>query len=155
MNRAKRVAFSLVLFFALVGSSLAQEQSRNCARESLKTPTRWGGNERIEIDLRDKPMSTVWGTVEGPGEGTLSTLVQVFRRRTSDPLYPPPGQENELPVKACWTGTAGSFAFSLPAGEYELRMSQNVGIDVTSVLIRVKHGSYRSEKITVTMHVGT
>ena len=145
MNCSKRAAFSLVLFSTLGCSSLSQGLDRKCVRESLKTPTRWGGNERIEIDLRDKPMSALSGTVEGPGEGTLSTLVQAYRRKPSGPLHVAPYQENELPTAACMTGSNGFFSFSLPPGVYELRMSQNAGGDVTSVLITVKHGSYRSE----------
>jgi hypothetical protein len=155
MNYSKRIVFSLLLFSALVSSVLGQAQSRDCVRESRKTPTRWGGNERIEIDLRDKPVSAVRGTVEGPGDGTYSTLVQAFRRKPPDPLDTPASQENELPIAACKTRSRGSFSFSLHPGEYELRMSQNQGTDVTSVFITVKHGSYTSEKITVVMHVGT
>ncbi|MGD0737248.1 MAG: hypothetical protein ABR976_19110 [Terracidiphilus sp.] len=155
MNRAKRVAFSLILFFALVSSSLSHGESRKCAKEPVTTPTSWGGNIRVEIDLRDKPMSNVRGIVEGPGDGTYTTLVQAFRRRPQDPLYIPANQEHELPVAACRTGTSGFFSFTLPSGEYELRMSQNPGVDVTSVLIVVEHGSSRSEKIRAVMHVGT
>jgi len=150
-----RIPFSLILYFALTNLAVCQAQSRNCKRVPLTTETRWGGNERIEIDLRDKPVRKVEGNVLGPGEGTLSTLVQVFLRQPSDPLYQPPSKERRLPVAACVTGTDGSFVFSLPPGEYELLMSQNGGVDVTSVFITVRHGHYASEKISVTMHVGT
>jgi hypothetical protein len=155
MTWSTRIPFSLVLYFALTSLVLGHAQSRNCKPVPLTTETRWGGNERIEIDLRDKPVRKVEGNVLGPGEGTLSTLVQVFLRQPSDPLYQPPSQERRMPVAACVTGTDGSFDFSLPPGEYELLMSQNVGVDVTSVLITVRHGHYRSEKISVVMHVGT
>jgi hypothetical protein len=107
------------------------------------------------IDLRDKPVRTVRGNVEGPGEGALSTLVQVFPRQASDPLYRLADQDNERPVAACVTGDDGFFAFSLASGEYELRMSQNEGIDVTSVFVKVERSSHNSEKITMVMHVGT
>jgi len=147
------MASSFVLFSALASS--AQGQSRHCTKVPIATKTRWGGNQRIEIDLRDKPVRTVRGNVEGPGEGTLSTLVQVFPRQPSDPLYRPADQENERPVAACVTRDDGFFAFSLPPGEYELRMSQNKGIDVTSVFVKVEKSSHSSEKITVVMHVGT
>ena len=150
-----RFPFSLVLYFALTNLVLCQAQSRNCKRVPLTTETRWGGNERIEIDLRDKPVPKVEGNVLGPGEGTVSTLVQVFLRQPSDPPFEPSPQERGLPVAACVTGNDGSFGFSLPPGEYELLLSQNGGVDLTSVLVRVRHGHYRSEKISVTMHVGT
>jgi hypothetical protein len=147
------IAAGFALFPVL--SSSAQGQSRHCTKVPVATQTRWGGNQRIEIDLRDKPVRTVRGNIEGPGEGTLSTLVQVFPRQPSDPLYRPADQENERPVAACVTGDDGFFAFSLPTGEYELRMSQNNGIDVTSVFVKVEKSSHSSEKIMVVMHVGT
>jgi hypothetical protein len=53
------------------------------------------------------------------------------------------------------TGDDGAFTFSLPPGEYELRMSQNPGVDVTSVIVTVERGAHRSEEIKVEMQVGT
>lgn len=153
MRWVMRIAFGFVLFSALESSG--QGKSRHCTKVPIATETRWGGNQRIEIDLRDKPVRTVRGNVEGPGEGTLSTLVQVFPRQPSDPLYRPADQENQRPVAACVTGDDGLFAFSLPPGEYELRLSQNKGIDVTSVFVKVEKSSHSSEKIRVVMHVGT
>jgi len=47
------------------------------------------------------------------------------------------------------------MAFSLSSGEYELRVSLNKGIDVTSVFITVKPGSRHTTKIRVVMHPGT
>jgi hypothetical protein len=155
MSWLKRISISLVPYFALTTLMLCRAQSHGCKGVPLTTETRWGGNERIEIDLRDKPVRKVEGDVLGPGEGTMSTLVQVFRRQPSDPLYQPPSQDRRLPIAACMTGTDGSFDFSLSPGEYELLMSQNGGVDVTSVFITVRRGHYRSKKISVTMHVGT
>jgi len=153
MRWGMRSAFSLVLFSLF--TSLAQSQSRHCTEVAVATKTRWGGNERVVIDLRDKPVRRVRGAVVGPGLGTLNTLVQVFPRKPSDPLYRAADQENEMPVAACVTGDDGVFAFSLPPGEYELRMSQNVGVDVTSVFVTIEQGSHSSKKIKVVMHVGT
>ena len=155
MNGIKRTVFSAFLFSALTSQMLGQVQSNHCTEEPVTTVTRWGGNERVVIDLRDKPVRTVRGIVLGPGEGTLKTLVQVFHRKPSDPLSRSSDQENELPAAACVTGDDGNFAFSLPPGEYELRMSQNQGVDVTSVIVTVKRGCHRSRKIRVYMHVGT
>ncbi len=155
MNGVKHMALSASLFFALTSMMLAENLNRHCTEEPITTPTRWGGNERIVIDFRDKPVRTITGIVKGPGEGTLKTLVQVFSRKASDPLSRPPDQENEIPVAACITGDDGVFGFSLRAGEYELRMSQNPRVDVTSVFVKVKHGWHRSRKIKVPMHVGT
>jgi hypothetical protein len=155
MNGVKRIAFGLVLFSGFASLMLGQGESRHCTEEPVTTKTRWGGNERVVIDLRDRPVRMVRGTVQGPGVGTLDTLVQVFHRKPSDPLYRASDQEDVLPVAACVTGNDGVFAFSLPAGEYELRMSQNKGVDVTSVFVTVKQGCHSSKEITVVMHVGT
>lgn len=155
MNGVKRIAFGLVLFSGLTCLMFGQGQSHHCTEEPVTTKTRWGGNETVLIDLRDKPVRIVTGTVEGPGVGHLNTLVQVFRRKPSDAPFQPSHQENELPVAACVTRDDGVFTFSLPAGEYELRMSQNVGVNVTSVLVAVKPGSPSSKKIRVVMSVGT
>ena len=153
MQHLVRFAYSVGLFTYLASSVCCQ--SHSCKKVPLTTDTRWGGNQIIEIDLRDSPMRTVRGTVEGPGEGTFSTLVQVFARMPADPLYRAPGQNHARPVAACDTGEDGSFAFSLSPGEYELRMSQNGGIDVTSVFVKVNRHSHSSEKIKVVMRVGT
>ena len=155
MDRVKHTALSACFFFGLTSVMLGQSPSRPCTEESVTTETRWGGNERIVIDLRDQPTRTVKGVVRGPGEGSLETLVQVFPREHSDPLCRPSDQENAVPAAACVTGDDGFFAFSLPSGEYELRMSQNKGVDVTSVIVTVKHGCHRARKIKVAMHVGT
>ena len=153
MQLLMRTAYCFGLFSIL--ASLAYCQSHSCKKVPLSTETRWGGNQIIEIDLRDSPVRTVRGNVEGPGEGTLSTLIQVFVRRASDPLYAAPGQRNARPVAACVTGGDGSFAFSLSPGEYELRMSQNGGVDVTHVFVKVDRNSHSSEKVKVVMQVGT
>jgi hypothetical protein len=155
MNWVKRIAFSAFLFSALTSPMMGQVKSSHCIEEPVTTVTRWGGNERVVIDLRDKPVRSVRGIVLGPGEGTLKTLVQVFHRKPPDPLSRASDQENELPAVACVTRDDGNFAFSLPPGEYELRMSQNQGVDVTSVIVTVKHGCHRSRKIRVVMQVGT
>lgn len=153
MRWPARIAFSFALFSALAAS--AQSRIHHCSKVPVNTKTRWGGNQRIMIDLRDQPVRTVIGRVEGPGEGALSMLVQVFPRQHSDPLYRPGEQDSEKPVAACVTGTDGVFAFSLSPGEYELRMSQNEGVDVTSVFVKVERSSHSSERITVVMQVGT
>jgi hypothetical protein len=156
MNAMKRIVFSFVLFSALPGMIVSQAQSRHCTEEPVTTMTHWGGNERIEIDMRDKPVRIVSGIVLWPGdEPSNESLVQVFQRKPSDPLYKPSDKERDVPVAACVTGTDGVFAFSLPSGEYELRVSLNKGIDVTSVFVTVKHGWHRSKKIRVVMKPGT
>jgi len=153
MQQLMHIAYCFSLFSFLTNSAYCQ--SHSCKKVPLTTETRWGGNQTIEIDLRDSPVRTVRGNVEGPGEGTLSTLIQVFVRKPSDPLYRAPGQSDARPVVACVTGEDGSFAFSLSPGEYELRMSQNGGVDVTSVFVKVDRNSQSSEKVKVVMQVGT
>jgi hypothetical protein len=148
-------SFCLVVFIAFGGLTFGHAQSSGCQQAALTTVTRWGGNETITIDLRDMPVRKVRGTTVFPGNETVSTLVQVFLRKPSDARYQTRYEDARLPVAACITGHDGAFAFSLPPGEYELRMSQGAGVDVTSVLITVKRGHYSSKRISVTMHVGT
>lgn len=155
MSRSVRRAFGLVFCFAVTGVALGHSQKYHCKTVPLATETRWGGNELVEVDLRDKPVQRVRGVVNGPGEGTTSNLVQVYLRQPSDPLYQPHDRESRLPVAACVTGDDGRFDFSLPSGEYELRVSQNGGINVTSVFVIVKRRCHNSETIQVPMHVGT
>jgi len=155
MSRSVNLVFGLFLCFAFSGPALGQTQSRRCKDVPLTTETRWGGNETFTIDLRDKPVRTVRGTVAGPYGETVSALVQIYLRKPSDGHYQTRYEDDRLPVAACETGDDGAFAFSLPPGEYELRMSQKGGIDVTSVFVTVKHGWHRSRKIKAQMHVGT
>lgn len=71
MNLVKHTAFSVFVLFALTNLLLGQRRSRHCTTEPVTTATRWGGNERILIDLRDKPVRTVRGIFLEPGEGSL------------------------------------------------------------------------------------
>lgn len=156
LNRVKHTVLSACFFFGLISVTLGQSHSRHCTQEPVTTETRWGGNERIVLDLRDKPTRTLKGVVlRWPGEAPSKTLVQVFHRKPSDPLSRPSDQENAVPVAACVTGDDGTFAFSLPSGEYELRMSQKEDMDVTSVIVTVKRGLHRARKIKVLMQAGT
>jgi hypothetical protein len=156
MTGIKGAIFSFALFSAFPGGIVCQVQSHHCTEEPVTTITRWGGNERIVIDFRDKPVRRVSGTVFWPqGEPLNKALVQIFQREHSDPIAKPPDQEHGIPKAACVTGPDGVFGFSLPAGEYEIRASIGNGVDVTSVLLTVNHWSFRSTKIKVTMHPGT
>jgi hypothetical protein len=154
MNQPRNF-FCLFVCFVFGSLTLGHAQSRDCKVMPLTTETRWGGNEKIEIDLRDKPVRTVRGTVVWPDGETVSALVQVYLRKPSDGHYQTRYEDARLPVAACETGDDGAFAFSLAPGEYELRMSQNGGVDVTSVFLTVKHGWHRSRKIKAQMHLGT
>jgi len=153
MNRVEGMSLVLILLFTLTG--LAPAQRHGCTKVPFTTATRWGGNQRIVIDLRNKPVRTVRGTVTGPGEGIYKTLVQIFPQKPSNPHSLTSGQENGLPIAACETGDDGAFTFSLLPGEYELLMSQNAGVDVTAVLVTVKRGWHSSRTIRAEMTVGT
>jgi len=89
------------------------------------------------------------------GNPLNQSLVQVFRRKLSDPPMKASDQEHGIPVAACITGADGIFGFSLPSGEYEVRISLNQEVDVTSVLVTVKRRCFRSKKIRVVMRIGT
>jgi hypothetical protein len=155
MNRSIRTTFSLFCCFTVAGVALGHSQKYHCKQVPLATETRWGGNEGVEIDLRDKPVREVKGIVSGPGEGSTSTLVQVFLRKPSDGRNQTRYEDARLPVATCETGDDGAFGFSLSPGEYELRFSQNVGVDVTSVFVTVKSGWHLSRKIRAHMYLGT
>ncbi|MGD0345251.1 MAG: hypothetical protein ABSA85_00760 [Terracidiphilus sp.] len=146
--------FCLVVFIAFGGLTLGHAQSSGCEEAPLTTVTRWGGNEAVMIDLRDKPVRKVRGTTVFPGNETVGTLVQVFLRKPSDGRYKTRYEDARLPVAACVTGHDGAFAFSLPPGEYELRMSLGAGVDVTSVFVTVKRGWQMSRRIKAEMHLG-
>jgi hypothetical protein len=116
----------------------------------------WGGNELIEIDMREEPVQATRGVVnwteDQPANGVL---LQVFKRSPSDPLYSKQDQATHPPVAACVTGADGTFSFTLPQGEYELRASMNRSMDVTLVFLTVKRGWHRPRKISIQMHPGT
>jgi hypothetical protein len=152
--RAARFVVGVILFLSLAEVMLGQVQSRYCTDVPVTTKTRWGGNEIVEIDLRNKPVRTVRGVVLGPGAGSLKTLVQAFARKSSDSVAKASDEEQETPIATCETGDDGLFGFSLPPGPYELRMSQNSGVDVTLVDVIVKRGWRRSREIRVVMKNG-
>jgi hypothetical protein len=155
MHRLKGTALGVFILTTLPGLALSQAKSRHCTQLPPTTATRWGGNQRVVIDLRNKPVRTVEGIVTGPGEGTFKTLIQVFPRVPSSTRKQTSGQEDGPPIATCETAEDGAFAFSLPPGEYELLMSQDKGVDATSVLVTVKHGSHVSKTILVRMINGT
>lgn len=155
MMNHRLISFCLLVFLTLAGLTLGHAQSGGCKEVPLTTVTRWGGNETITIDMQDKPVRKVRGIAVFPGGDTSNTLVQVFLRKPSDARYQTQYDDARLPAAACVTSNDGAFAFSLPPGEYELRMSQGAGVDVTSVLVTVKRGWHWSRKIKAEMHVGT
>ena len=156
MRMSGRIVISTLYFTVSAAVAIGQARSHHCTKEPTTTTTRWGGNERIEVDMRDEPVDSVTGIVLWPGDTPLGdSLVQAFPRKPSDPLYTPLEGEHGVAVAACVTGADGLFAFSLSSGEYELRASLNKGIDVTSVFITVKRGSRQTKRIRVVMHPGT
>ena len=150
-----RLTFAILAFIVLAVALSADAQS--CKSAPLTTETRWGGNEVIEVDLRDHPVRIVNGVARLAGGLVPSddVLLQVYKRSHSDPLYRAPQLGDPLPVAACLTGNDGAFRFELPNGEYEIRASMNKGMDVTHVYITVSHGLRRSRRIFVDIHPGT
>jgi hypothetical protein len=151
INRAALLA-ALSIVTALACSNRC---NAGCKRVPLSTETRYGGNQLIQIDLRDEPIARPTGIVmltEAPVGGAL---LQVFRRKHDDPLWVPRDQQKTSAIAACITRPDGVFSFSLDPGEYEIRASLNGGMDVTSTFLIVKSGWRRSNRIVVEMHVGT
>jgi hypothetical protein len=59
-------------------------------------------------------------------------------------------------IAGCRTGKDGKFSFeNLPAGKYELRLSNNPGFNVTQVYVIVKPNSGRKRELELTLTVGT
>ena len=150
----KHVGFVFLFFFALQIPAHSNSPLP-CSPMPITIPTRWGGNELVQIDKRDRPVRGVHGVVELADAPADGALVQVFKRDHSDPLYNQKVRETNLPIAACVVGSKGAFSFSLPAGEYELRASMNKGVCVTSVFLTVSHGWHRSRKIFVVMAMGS
>ena len=154
MKRARLMAFFL---FPLPCMGQTVPSHNSCTPEPITTLTRWGGNELVEIDMREHPVRAPHGGVaigwpEHPADGVL---LQVFKRSPSDPPYSKQDQATHPPVAACVTGADGTFSFTLPQGEYELRASMGKGMNVTLVFLTVKRGWHSSRKIVIQMHPGT
>lgn len=145
-----------ILFLVLSLVSRVGAQA-NCKPVPLDTPTRWGGNEAILVDLRDRPVRVARGRTlfGGESEPLPDVLLQVYRRKHLDSLYQTPQPGDPLPVAACITGKDGGFRFDLPNGEYELRASVGPGMDVTHTYFVIRHGLVRSRPIVIAIHLGT
>jgi len=148
--------FSLFLL-ALPCLGQAAPSHNSCTPGPITTLTRWGGNELVEIDMREEPVRTAHGGVAigWPKQPADGVLLQVFKRRPSDPPFSKQDQAANPPVAACVTGADGAFSFTLPQGEYELRASMGKGMNVTLVFLTVKRGWHWPRKISIQMHPGT
>ncbi|MGP8252737.1 MAG: hypothetical protein ACLQHF_11935 [Terracidiphilus sp.] len=147
-----------ILLLALVippATSFAQQVNSTCTPVDVSAPTKWGGNQTVEVDLRNHPVRVPRGIVMLAGKPAGGALLQVFTWNPSDTLAIHYNQQRVSAVAACITGPDGLFSFALAPGEYELRTSLGPGIDVTSVLISAKSGWHRSRRIVVPMSVGT
>jgi hypothetical protein len=136
----------------------------SCKPVPLSTPTRWGGNETVVIDLSDHPSGSPRGEVvfeTDPVEGAPviepveGALVQVFKQSLAGRSDKHEVRKNDHAITACLTRSDGKFSFDLAPGEYQIRASLNSGVDVTSVLIVVQSGMRHSPDIHVRMKNGT
>jgi hypothetical protein len=149
---------AVFLFFLAAFQVVAhgQKLETSCLPAPITSQTMWGGNEIIQVDLREHPMQKLRGLTLWPGdEPAYGVLLQVFKRGHTDPLYIPREQDTREPMAVCMTDTEGDFSFSLPPGEYELRASLNRGVDVTSVFVIVERGLHRSPQIEVPIRSGS
>jgi hypothetical protein len=150
----KRAALFVALSIVTT-TACSNRCNANCKRVALSTETRYGGNQLVQIDLRDEPIARPNGIVMLAGSPAGGVLLQVFSRKHDDPLYVPRERQKARAIAACVTRNGGLFSFSLHPGEYEIRASMNPGIDVTSVFVIVKSGWRRSKPIVVEMPLGT
>src|ERR1051326_1430459 len=148
----------LVLLLILISSVAAPSSGKGCGCASATgETTRWGGNETILI----KPRGTfefVGGKVLMGDEPMDDALVEVFDKPdyllcdwTAEDGNPnkcsndPPADQRR--IAACVTGKDGKFCFdNIPSGKYELRVSKDIGWDVSHYVIVVKPESRWSKR---------
>jgi len=128
---------------------------RKCVRAAKTETTRSGGNIHV-IVVDDTPRSLLSGTVTYPDEEAVDgALVEIFDHPEN--LQKP--WEKKSPQKriaACVTRAAGKYCFAkLPAGIYELRISKDAGINVTSVRVTIDAKKGTHEPVNVRLVMGT
>jgi hypothetical protein len=123
-----------------------------CAPAAVNDTTRWGGNERVEIEERT-PVPNLHGVVAWwDGNVIRSVLVEAFPMRSRPVQDSTTGDEKR--VGGCVTGPDGSFDLNLPPGRYEVRFSLDKGVNVTVMHITVALRA-RPRTLRIVMQLGT
>ena len=144
------------LIIATVVVAAGTANAKNCIPTSQQTA--WGGNERIVI-IQHRAMRRLYGrvvTVLDSHEGWTDVLVEVYDHPEVNLLPYGSRKETQKRITGCRTDGTGQFAFELPPGHYELRLSYGSGMNVTSILAHVSRSPFASRKeLTPTLHPGT
>ena len=144
------------LIVATIVLAAGAANAKDCTPTSQQTA--WGGNERIVIVQR-KALRRLYGqvvTTLDSNQGWGDVLVEVYDHPEVNLLPYDSRKETQKRIAGCKTDETGRFAFELPPGHYELRLSYGSGMNVTSILAYVSRSPFASRKaLTPTLHPGT
>ena len=150
---------SLVILAAsiLAPATLAMADCR-CAESPTSETTHYGGNMSVII-VEKTPRSIVAGMVKnsaGPVAGALVELFDHGEYLTQDKSRESEQRPKQVRIAVCKTGPDGKFCFPhLPAGNYEIRSSFDLGWDVTSVSVVVDPQKGKRKPLRIDMVIGT
>lgn len=160
----KQIVFLLVVVILAFGSVASQKPRCHCKSVDPDELTRSGGNEWVAYQ-QPGIFKSIRGNVAMPlRELNENVLVEVFdqphylicewrdRNPNNCTTSPPDSQRR---IAACVTGSDGTFCFpSLPAGQYELRVSKGAEWSPTHVLVTVDPNRGTSKLIEVRLNLG-
>ena len=136
------LAIGLAVLFAIVPGMSALGQCKLASAEN----TKWGGNTNVVLQ-ESKPMRSIRGIVRDPMDKPLTAaLVEVYDHPEIVLQDSSPERTGQKRIAACVTSEGGSFAFDVPPGYYELRVSKSSEWNATSVLVQVIKSVAASKK---------
>jgi hypothetical protein len=120
--------------------------------------TIWGGNERVLIQ-ESKAVTAVRGRVvqnTDPHAPWTGILVEVYDHPEIVLREGPSSDDERKRITGCKTDAMGNFSFNLKPGDYEIRFSCCNGVNVTSMVVRVRKRIFVSRRsFTVHLTLGT
>jgi hypothetical protein len=136
----------------LTSGALATSSQREKASE---VETIWGGNMNVVVE-ESVAVRTVRGVVELAEQPTEDALVEIFDHPELVLNRASRDRTGQIRLAYHRTDRMGRFSFHLPDGDYEIRASKELGIDVTSVLIHVRKSAPVSRKpLVIPLKLGT
>lgn len=120
--------------------------------------TIWGGNERVVVK-ESKAVALLHGRVvqnSDQQEPWGDILVEVYEHPEAVLRGWPSSQMDRKRIVGCKTDVMGAFSFKLKPGDYEVRFSCCTGVNVTSMVLKVRKGLFVSRRaLTVHLTPGT